>query len=72
MVRFGFGEKTGETEKGGLDQFENGHVEVSGTALKYAIEQYPNEPPKQAVGRLLVGDASGADDEAGENEVDDE
>lgn len=56
MVRFGFGEKTGETEKGGLDQYEYGHVEVSGTALKHAIEQYPDQPPKQAVGRLLTGE----------------
>jgi len=66
MVRFGFGEKTGETEKGGLDQYENGHVEVSGTALKHAIEQYPDEPPRQAVGRLLVGVSDGAGESGGD------
>lgn len=55
MTRFGFGDKTGESSKGGLTQYENGHVEVSGKALKYAIEEYPGQPPKEAVGRLLAG-----------------
>ena len=59
MTRFGFGEKTGETEKGGLAQYEHGHVEVSGSALKHAIQNYPNEPPREAIGRMLLGDGDG-------------
>lgn len=63
MTRFGFGEKTGETEKGGLAQYEHGHVEVSGSALKHAIEQYPEQPPKEAVGRLLLGEEQESGDD---------
>lgn len=63
MTRFGFGEQTGTTEKGGLPQYENGHVDVSGTALKHAIEEYPQEPPKAAIGRMLLGDQVGGGDE---------
>lgn len=58
MTRFGFGDKTGESDKGGLAQYENGHVEVSGKALKHAIENYPGEPPREAVGRMLAGDGN--------------
>lgn len=57
MTRFGFGDKTGESSKGGLSQYENGHVEVSGKALKHAIENYPGQPPREAVGQMLAGDA---------------
>lgn len=55
MTRFGFGEQTGESEEMDLPRYENGHVEVSGRALKYAFEQYPDQPPKQALGLLLAG-----------------
>lgn len=55
MTRFGFGNKTGESSKGGLAQYENGHIEVSGKALKFAIENYPGEPPREAVGQMLAG-----------------
>lgn len=54
MVRYGFGEKTGETEKGGLSQYENGHVEVSNQAFKWASEEFPSEPPAGAVGLALA------------------
>lgn len=57
MTRFGFGDKTGESSKGGLAQYEDGHVEVSGKALKHAIENYPGEPPREAVGRMLGGES---------------
>lgn len=69
MVRYGFGEKTGESEKGGLAQYEHGHIEVSGQAFRYAAEQYPSDPPAVAVGKLLAeqfgsaGDDSDGDDQ---------
>ena len=54
MRRYGFGEKTGETEKGGLPQFENGHVGVSEQASKFATQEYPKESPAGAVALALA------------------
>lgn len=58
MVRYGFGEKTGESKKGGLNQYEHGHVEVSGSALRHAVENFPDMPPREAIGLMLAGDAT--------------
>lgn len=68
-TRFGFGQKTGESEKGGLAKYENGHVDVSGSALRHAIEQYPEQPPKNAIASMLAG-GSLFDSLAGRNDVD--
>lgn len=68
MTRFGFGEKTDESEEAGLPQFEHGHVDVSGKAIKYAIQEEPDKPPREAIGAMLVGDG----DESDESEESDE
>ena len=60
--RFGFGEKTGESETGGLDQYEDGHVDVSSNAFKFAVESYPGVPPAAAVG-LALAEVGGIDPE---------
>jgi len=61
MVRYGFGDKTGETEKGGLTQYQHGHLEVSGKAFKYASSQYPSLPPAGAIGLVLAVQTAGVD-----------
>ena len=64
-MRFGFGDKTGEAEKSGVNQYENGHVDVSSSALSHVVENYPRLPPKEAVGAMLLGrDPSGLSDGA--------
>lgn len=60
MPRYGFGEKTGESEKGNLAQYENGHVEASNQAFKWATSVYPSEPPAGAIG-LALCDLAGVD-----------
>ena len=54
MRRYGFGEKTGETEAGGLAQYENGVVEFSERAAKWATQEYPRESPAGAVALALA------------------
>lgn len=54
MRRYGFGEQTGESEKGGLAQYENGVVEFSEKASKHATQQYPKESPAGAVALALA------------------
>lgn len=71
MPRYGFGEKTGESEKAGLAQFAEGHVDVSDRAFKYASSQYPSLPPAGAVGLTLAAEVAGVDlGQFGEAEVD--
>lgn len=54
MRRYGFGEKTGETEFGGLAQYEHGVVEFSEKASKHATQKYPKESPAGAVALELA------------------
>lgn len=54
MRRYGFGEQTGETESGGLAQYENGVVEISEKAAKHATQQHPTESPAGAVALELA------------------
>lgn len=51
--RYGFGEKTGETESG-MEQYAEGHVEISESAAKNATEAYPKESPAGAVALRLA------------------
>lgn len=57
--RYGFGEKTGETDSG-LAQHSDGHVEISESAAKSATEQYPKESPAGAVA-LRLAEVGGVD-----------
>jgi len=59
--RWGFGDVTGETEKGGKKQYQHGHMEVSEAAARYATEEYPRESPAAAVGLVLASQVGGAD-----------
>jgi hypothetical protein len=59
-MRFGFGERTGESEEGGLDQYEDGHVDVSQKAFKHAVERFPSEAPAGAVA-LRLAETAGVD-----------
>lgn len=59
--RFGFGDVTETTEKGGTKKYENGHVEVSRNAFNHAIERFPDLPPAGAIGLTLATDTAGVD-----------
>lgn len=54
MRRYGFGEQTGETEEGGLAQYENGVVEVSEKASKHATQRFTTESPAGAAALVLA------------------
>jgi len=60
MRRYGFGEQTGTTEAGNLAQYENGVVEFSENAAKWATQQYPRESPAGAVA-LALAEVGGVD-----------
>lgn len=57
--RYGFGEKTGSSDNG-LDQFSEGHVDISESAAKNATEEYPKESPAGAVA-LRLAEVGGVD-----------
>lgn len=59
--RFGFGEVTEVTDKGGTKKYEKGHVEVSRNAFNHAIEEYSDVPPAGAVGLALATETAGID-----------
>lgn len=59
--RQGFGDVTGESEDGGLKQFENGFVDVSRDGFQYAISEYPTVPPWAAVGIALATEVAKVD-----------
>lgn len=54
MRRYGFGEQTGTTEKGNLPQYENGEVEFTEKAAKWATQKFPTESPAGAVALALA------------------
>lgn len=54
MLRFGFGDVTGENEKSGTKQYKDGHVEFSNKAMKHATQEYPQESPAGAVALRLA------------------
>jgi len=63
-MRLGYGETIGETEQGGLVQYENGHIEVSSKAQNHAMSAFPEYPTQVAIGVALINDAGWVGDAA--------
>lgn len=53
MTRFGFGQQEAENDSG-TKRYSDGHVDVSGKALKTAIQEYDGDIPRVAVGKMLI------------------